>query len=114
MAVNRDYVLKIAPEFEETSNERMAFIIDIAKQSVNTNVWGAKADYAVALLTAHILTESKRAQQGVTGAVKSEQISDTKTSYDNAPQSNSEYSSTNYGREFLRVRKSIFITPMVI
>ena len=56
MAVDQTYVNYIAPEFSGESNTRVVFVIGLATLFINQSFWPAdQVDFAIALLTAHIL-----------------------------------------------------------
>jgi hypothetical protein len=107
------YVQAIAPEFKTKSSDDITVFIDIAKLKLDAEVWGDKYDAGVAYLAAHLLTMSGRA--GVAGAVVREQIGEISTQY-SSPKSDAkhdQYLATSYGAEFLSLRNSVVVTPLV-
>ena len=103
------------PEFASLDDAFIQLYIDSASLSVNVNRWGNKSEWGIAYLTAHLLTLLNRGGNGQSGPVTQEKVGDLSRTY--APTSaisNSDYASTSYGQEFLRLRKSIFSTIMVL
>ena len=107
------YVQSIAAEFKSKSNDEITVFLNIAKLKLDESVWGDKYEAGVAYLTAHLMCMSGRA--GVSGAVVREQIGEISTQY-SSPKSDAkhdQYLATSYGAEFLSLRNSVVITPLV-
>lgn len=103
------------PQFVGKSDQYVQLYIDQAVLSVNAKVWLGKTELGIAYLTAHLLAMIDQAASGVAGSVTSEKVGDLSRNYSGlALQNANEYSLTNYGLEFLRLRKSIPISPMVL
>ncbi len=121
ITTDADFVIDVAPELEGTKTSRMDRFIEVAKGSVSESVWGSgaeKADYATALLTAHILTVLNR--KGIGGEVRRKKVGDTEVEYStvtggraDSAEAQHELNQTSYGREFLRRRRQLVITPRV-
>ena len=106
-------VQAIAPEFKTKSNEEIQVFLDLALLKLDEEAWGSKYKYGVAYLAAHMLTMSARA--GVGGAVIREQVGEISQAY-SSPTSDAkhdQYLATSYGAEYLSLRNSVIITPMV-
>ena len=110
--VTYDDVICIAPELEgkESLIEKL---IPVACDSVSESVWGAKADWGVTVLTAHLATSFSRG--GVGGEIKKKKVGDNEIEYGINSQSDDphELSTTSYGKEFLRCRRTLVLTPTV-
>jgi hypothetical protein len=103
------------PEFASESDLRIQLFLDQAAFSVNASVWGNKADFAIQYLTGHLLTVANRGGSGAAGPVTSEKVGDLQRSYaNNVSAVAHELGSTGYGMEFLRLRRSLYITPRVL
>lgn len=110
MAISADTVIKVAPELSSEETSRINYFITEAGRYINSVTWGAKADFAHALYTAHLMTIS-----GLSGSagVTSERVGDLSRSYAvNA--SDDSLASTSYGKQFMSLRKSLVITPIVV
>ncbi len=105
-----DDVICIAPELagQETRVEKF---IEYAKLSIDENVWLAKANLATALLAAHMITALDAASSG--NGVKRKKVGDMEIEFGNASPEMTALMGTSYGMEFLRLRKSLVITPLV-
>jgi hypothetical protein len=120
ITIDKDYVVEnIAPHLESIPEGRFSVIIDVAKQSVAEDIWGDKSDYAAAVLTAHILTFLTRGgAAGVSGEVKRKKIGDSEIEFATTMagkyiEGHHELNTTSYGKEFLRLRRSLVLTPRV-
>jgi hypothetical protein len=103
-------------EFATVSDSRIQLFLDEAALSVNVSLWGIKADLGQAYLAAHLLTIDKRGGSGAAGMVTSEKVGDLSRNYaaPNTGALDPTLSATSYGIEFLRLRRSILISPMVL
>lgn len=123
MAVNTDYIKLLFPELSgvvDEQEDRVKAYIDIAATRVNRCVFGSKADYAHALMTAHMLVSlglSAVATEGGGGAgpVTSEKIGDLAVSYGDLTSNESfnGFGTTKYGIEFINLQRSVLKGPML-
>lgn len=114
MAADAEFVFNLAPELSSEKTSRVDFFIEQAKLSVNSDVFGTKADLAVGLLAAHMLTVSNRS--GAAGAITEEKVGEVSVKFDvggSKDDRNEDLRSTGYGLQFLRLRRSIVRTPML-
>jgi len=117
MAITTDYddIICIAPELSKQKKARVGKFIALAILDVDETVWGAKASFAVSLLTAHLLTMFSRKGNGATKRKKvgtSEvefQISGSNDSTKDAA-----YMETPYGKQFLQERKTLVTIPYLV
>lgn len=119
MAVDIVYFLKVAPEFASADPALINFYINEARLYINFAAWGAKADYAHALFTAHLMKMSTPAAvaNGGAGPVNSSKVGDLQRTYSAGGSSSGGGQSlekTSYGILFLQLRKTIAATPLVI
>ncbi len=107
-------VICVAPQFED-QQARVEKMIAIACESVDATVWGTKAVHATALLTAHMLTVFDReAKGGGSGEVKRKKLGDTEIEYAvNMSEDMHELATTGYGKEFLRCRRQLCLSPLL-
>lgn len=103
------------PEFASESDDRVQMFLDDATIFVNERVWGTRCDLGVAYLAAHLLAINNRGSGGASGPVTSEKVGDLQRSYAAPTASNLDptYASTTYGMEYVRIRKTIFTSPIV-
>ncbi|HCU25443.1 MAG TPA: hypothetical protein DF383_10540 [Deltaproteobacteria bacterium] len=122
MSVSSGDITAFASEFAAVPGATIDLYINLAKFSVNPNVWREKYDFGVILLTCHMLKLKKAndasSASGAIGAVTSEKVGDLARSYGSIASAGgstdpSSLGITNYGQEFLRLRRSLVITPMV-
>lgn len=111
MAANADLVKDLAPELSTESPDRINRFIGFASLSVNTSVWGSKSDLGTGYLAAHMMTMSNR--KGRSG-VTMEKVGDLARSYAPTDTDDGALGQTSYGQEFLRLRKSLLITPIIV
>lgn len=110
MSISASTVTNLAPELSSQSEDRINYFITEAARYVNASIWGAKADFAHALYTAHLMT---LAGLGGSGTVSSERVGDMARTYAVDTSQNSLMGSS-YGQQFLAARKTLLISPMVI
>ncbi len=92
---------------------RIEKFIEIAKLSVSESVWGAKANYDTALLTAHMLTVFDRGS-GVGNDIKRKKLGDEEIEYQvSRAEDPHELATTSYGKEFLRCRRQLVLSPVL-
>jgi len=117
MAITTDYddVICIAPELAKQKNARVSKFIELAKLDIDETVWGAKANFATSLLTAHLLTMFSRKGNG---AVKRKKIGKSEIEFQVSGTSDSDkdvsYLETAYGKQFLQERKSLITIPYLV
>ena len=117
--IDKDYIVEnIAPELASVPAGRFSTIIDVAKESVSEDVWGDRAVYATGVLTAHILTVFNRGGgAGIGGEIKRKKIGDSEIEFGltsgKYSENTHELNTTSYGKEFLRCRRSLVLTPRV-
>ncbi len=103
----------IAPEFATQASTRTNVFLQLAGLTVNPNIFGLKTDAATAYLAAHMMTISTR--KGNTG-VAMEKVDMLERQYQplTANSNDPELEQTAYGMEFLRLRRSLLITPILV
>lgn len=115
ITVTPEDIQAYAPEFASTSDERLQLFIDYAWNFVAESKWARKTKMAVVLMTCHLLTRSNQAASGVAGPITAERVGELSRSYANNVNSlNPELSGTSYGQDFLALRKTLLITPIVV
>lgn len=116
MAITKAGVLLLAPEFTSLADADFTAIMALAALEVNVTQWGARADHAGNLITAHMLTLS-RPNLAVGDIVASERVGEVSRAYAIAPiqiaGGDESYKTTRYGREYLRLRR-LSIVPAVV
>lgn len=103
----------IAPEFVERSSANIQVFLDVAAVKMDPDVWGDKYAYGMAYLACHLMSMSVR--EGIGGAVIREQVGEISQSY-SSPISDGkrdQFLASSYGAEFLSLRNSVVITPLV-
>ena len=99
----------IAPQFNAEPDREL--FLELAGQSVNTCLFGVKADQAVAYLAAHYLTLSTDPARsgGASGAVTSKKEGDLSITYgaSGAGAGEEALSLTHFGQTFLMLQKSV-------
>lgn len=103
-------------------HEIMKSMIELARQFVCEEKWSLKALQAIAIMTAHLLTEMGYGDgstgSATSGPVTMEKVGDLQRSYaalssNNFSVSEQLLATTKYGRLFLALRKTIPVTPLV-
>jgi hypothetical protein len=89
-------------------DERFDGLVDLAKVQISECVFGNKYAYAVSLIVLHWLALDERG--GASGSITSEDEGDLSRSYGN--QGSGYYSTTSWGSEFERLKKSLVFSPM--
>lgn len=118
MSITADYLQTLFPEFTAVNDDRLAAFLAITAGQINLTVWGAKSDYAQALLTAHMLKVLGLGSTGPSGAggpVIREKIGDLERGYGQWDYKDGfgGYAATPYGTEFINLRKTTIRGPMV-
>lgn len=111
MAVTNASVIIVAPEFANEDTARIDKFIQYAMLYIKSEVFGERYDFAIELMTAHLLTMSNR--RGQAGAVTQKRVGDMSVSYAGGDSSDEALASTSYGNEYLRLRRINLVTPMV-
>lgn len=114
MSITAAQVKVFATEFEDEDDSRINTFISYAENYINSSVFGTKADFARLLYTAHLLTISARGSSGASGPLTSEKVGDLQRSYASPGSVTDSLESTSYGLEFLRLRKTLLISPIVV
>lgn len=109
MAVTKEYIAGIAPQFAAAPDAQATALITVASSQVAPAVWGDLADYAIALLVLHTWTLGRN---NGAGPVTSEQIGDLRVSYAN-PNSGDKMELTSWGSEYRRISRLVVAGPMV-
>jgi hypothetical protein len=115
----------VAPEFEPREDLEIKLFADEAYLELSESVWGKRHPRAWCLITAHMmkLAEKTKADGGdsSTGSVnelKRVKVGDLEREYAVPGKSNTNdadtYGLTLYGKEFLRLRKQVLMTPMFV
>jgi hypothetical protein len=113
--IDAAYVKELFPEFGSEQDSRVNLFISIAALSVDSSVWDTLTDPATGYLTAHLLAMSKRGASGGSGPVTSEKVGDLARGYGQLSILGSEeLASTAYGIEFLRLRRMLVTSPLVV
>jgi hypothetical protein len=124
MSVSASDVKEYAPELAAVADTRVDKFIAYALLRINPSVWGDLADLATILLAAHMLTRTGNApgggSSGARGAITQESVGDLSRSYE-APAGASSVSTfesglaaTPYGLEYIELRKTMPVIPMVV
>lgn len=92
--------------------DQIDFYLDCACSMVNAQCWGSKFECGVIYLAAHLMTV---ANGGETGAVTSKKIDKISVGYASTSfdTSDAAFSSTKYGRNYLALRETIIVFPVV-
>lgn len=93
----------IAPEFESLDTDLKTRILTLAQAQLSASVFGDLYDYAVALLTAHMLTI--RTRQGKGGAVTNASEGALSLGF-SSEASKLGWDTTSYGQELTRLVRS--------
>lgn len=114
--ITTTYFLSLFDEFKRVSPVKIQAYLDIATTRVPPTVWGAAANYATALLTAHMLTASGPQGQGSGGgAVSDESVGDVSRSFAQVFQAgagDAPLMTTRYGIDFVALRRENIPTAM--
>ena len=114
MGVSANELKTNFPEFASETNKRINFFIGMAERRISREHFGDKADDAVCLMAAHLLTMADRAGAG--GAITGEKVGDLSTNY--ASQSSKDgkgsLNATSYGQMYSDLEKSCRLGPRVL
>lgn len=114
MSITRDQFRAYFEEFSSVSDTKTDLYLGVSASRVDSTAWGTCAEYAQALLTAHMLASagSGAADGGSSGAVTSESVGDLSRSYgsmDVKSDADKPLTQTKYGREFLSLRAECIV-----
>lgn len=118
MSLTRAQFLQYFPEFGSVAVPKLNLYVGVAVSRVNSTVWGDCAEYAQALLMAHMLASSGSGASdgGSSGAVTSESVGDLSRSYgsvDVKSDGDKMLAQTKYGREFLALRAECVVPASI-
>lgn len=120
MAINASDITDRFPEFAGVGTSLINLMIEDATLSIERNVWGDKADLATIYLVAHLLAVAGQGTGvgSAGGAVTKKKVGDLEKTFA-TPSSkvavvDGDLGSTVYGRLFLRLRREIVKSPLVI
>ncbi|NIQ92382.1 MAG: DUF4054 domain-containing protein [Deltaproteobacteria bacterium] len=106
------------PEFDSVANSTVQLFLDDAALSVNTCIFGAKADLATMYLAAHLLSSSGASgtSGGSAGQITEETVGDLTRKYGTASVnvSSDGMNSTKYGQTFVRLRTESMPAPILV
>jgi len=121
MSLNYDLFRKVvAPEYASKSNDTLDLFAGEAEKEIAVSKWGNKYDRAVALITAHLIAMSERAEKlgnSATGQLKRTKVGQLEREFgagSNTNDSGNPYDLTIYGKEFLRLRKQVLKGPVFV
>lgn len=113
MSLNVSIFEAIAPEFAGLANTNQRDLLaTYAEVQVSESIWGSRYAYAVALLTAHMM--SLYQSGAIAGSVQSEKVGDVQRNYAVPAQDDNSFKSTKFGLEFIRLRKQIISSPLTV
>jgi hypothetical protein len=107
MTVTYSDVIDIAPELATIEAARINRFISRAALSVNSAVFGNKADLATTYLTAHMLSTG-----GSRSLISEEKVGNLSRKYARTP-GEADLESTPYGKAFKRLRREV-VKPFTI
>lgn len=113
MTVTKTFITAIASEFANESESRISTLVGIAENFVNTGIFGAKADYAVALYVCHMLALDKMKGGGAVAEKRLGKIAKKFHAPGTGSKNYSDLRLTSYGAQFLAVQRSVKPTPIV-
>lgn len=122
ITITPEDVTNVAPEFKNVEDETIEVYIDIARDFVCVSKWGEKkGKHAIILMTAHMMKDlgiGSNESSSASGPVTMEKVGDLQRSYASASLTGGSTSdqllaTTKYGRQFIMLRKTLVITPMV-
>lgn len=107
------------PEFDSVTDARIDLFIADAVVELEESSWGTRYDIALSYLTAHLLALANETASGNTGGigpVASASADGLSVSYSRPTYSSTTsayWESTSYGREFMRIKRTIFAPGFV-
>lgn len=100
---NADNFIALFPEFASTGTVRCALVAEQAQLYVSEGVFGASAEHALMLYTAHLLTLWNRT--GGQGPVVMDKVGDLTTQYAAPMLTAKDMDSTAYGLQFSKLAR---------
>jgi len=101
-------------EFDCEESSRIQVFLDDALLYCDATKFGTRADQAQYYLAAHLMKLSDLAASGASGPLVSEKVGEVSKSYAQASsESDAQLGMTAYGSEYLRIRRTILVTPFV-
>lgn len=120
MALNIPLFKDLIPEFSGTSDSTLNAIAAEAQRFVTKKKWDTKSAIALIYYTAHLLKVGVIgvSSGGAGGSLTKEKVGDVEQSFSAGSSSSGStqdqnLESTPYGRQFIAMRKSLLITPMI-
>ncbi len=91
---------------------QIEFYLDCACKMISPQCWGEKFECAVILIAAHMMTVASGGESGPVASKKIDKISVSysATSFDS---SDAAFSGTRYGRDYLAMRETLLVFPVV-
>ena len=112
MAADKATVKLIAPELSTETDGRLDLFLNLASLSFDSTVWGDKLAMGICLMVAHLVTLANRRGSG--GNISSQSVGGVSVSYSNSGQGDDELKTTSYGQMYIKLRKSLVITPLIV
>ena len=111
-------ITDVASEFAQETTPRLESYIELAQSFVSECAFKTKYKSAVIFMACHLLKLDKIGASGATGSVSSEKVGDLQTSYGTigagVDPKDADLAQTPYGIMYLRLRKTIAKTPLVV
>jgi len=111
-------------QFAELEDPYIQIFIDLAALSVIPEKWEHLTEAGIKFLTLHLLTmalmSAKGFEKGVLGPVTSETVGGLSRSYGDggggggSDGGDSDLEMTSWGRQYLRLQKSLVVTPVLV
>jgi hypothetical protein len=118
IVVQQEDVTNVAPELASEGADRVALFTAIAQGYISECKWGQpKANQAAAILVAHLITYANRGASsgGAGGTITELKVGDVQQSFGSeTPTSDAELATTNYGKLFLSLRRTVFTSPIIV
>lgn len=111
MAVSVQNVTDWAPELATVDPAKVTQAIAYAGLYIKAAPFGERYDFAIILMTAHLLTMSNR--RGTGGSATQKKVGDMSVSYSSGDLKEDSLRNTSYGQEYLNLRKLNLVTPML-
>lgn len=112
MGVTAQSLTGYFPEFSTETPQRISLFAAEAGNFINASVYGAKANFALHCMTAHLITMANR--RGVSGIVTGETVGPISTTYSGATGTAdpTDLDETSYGRMLKGMKRSVLRTPI--
>lgn len=118
--ITRTYFLTLFDEFSSVPSAKVDAFIGVASVRVAAAVWGDVAEYATALLTAHMLSSTGGVGGNggsAGGPVTAESVGDLSRSYGSVGEQGSgdqELLTTRYGQEYVALRRQTIVPATIL